>query len=157
MKPFNTPVEVAVRVLNVLAESYPRALDVGKLVVLDHVLLNSADLGGPPSIQPPLPARVGQIAIKRPAIQQGIRVLLKAHLVEPVTSENGFEYLACEESRYFLDLLNTSYAQKIADRSRWAIEYFDTFNMTEMRDQMRLFFDTWIEEFDVVGDPGPVK
>lgn len=152
MKPFNTPIEVAVRVLNVLAESHPQALDIGKLVMLDHVVLNTADLGGPPSIQPALPARVGQIAVKRPAVQQGVRVLLKARLVDPRTSDKGIEYLACEESQYFLDLLNTSYAQKLSDRSRWAIEHFGMLTATEMRDQMRFFFDAWVEEFDLNED-----
>lgn len=154
MKPFNTPVEVAVRVLNVLAEAYPQALDIGKLVVLDHVLLNTADLGGPSSIHPPLPARVSQLAVKRPVIQQGIRVLLKARLVEPQAGDDGIEYIACEDSQYFLDLLSTPYALKLADRSRWTIENFGTSTTAEMRDQMRMFFDSWIEEFDVDGTFG---
>ncbi|NRI66039.1 threonine transporter [Rhodococcus sp. MS16] len=149
MKPFNTPIEVAVRVLNVLAESHPRALDIGMLVMLDHVVLNTADLGGPPSIQPALPARVGQIAVKRPAIQHGLRVLLKANLVEPQASDSGIEYLAREESQYFLDLLDSSYAQKLATRSRWAIEHFGILSTAEMRVQMRLFLDAWVEEFDL--------
>ena len=149
MRPFNTPIEVAVRVLNVLAESHPHALDIGKLVMLDHVVLNTADLGGPPSIQPAFPARVGQIAVKRPAIQQGIRLLLQASLVEPQVGDIGIEYIACEESQYFLDLLDSSYAQKLASRSQWVIEHFGMLTTPEMRDQMRLFFDAWIEEFDI--------
>lgn len=46
ISPFNSPVEVGVRVLAVLVESYPRALDLGQLVMLDHLVLNTADVDG---------------------------------------------------------------------------------------------------------------
>lgn len=80
--PFNSPVEVAVRVLAVLVESYPRALDLGQLVMLDHLVLNTADVDGPESLHPPLPTRIGQLTTKRASIAGGIQVLLGAELAQ---------------------------------------------------------------------------
>lgn len=47
MSPLNGPLESAIRILTVLAEAYPRSLDLNRLVLLDHGLLHSEDLGGP--------------------------------------------------------------------------------------------------------------
>ncbi|MGL5824044.1 MAG: ABC-three component system middle component 2, partial [Nocardioides sp.] len=61
MTPLNGPLEVAVRVLMVLVEAFPEHLDLNRLVLLDHGLLHSADLGGPESLHPPVPIRAGEL------------------------------------------------------------------------------------------------
>ena len=58
--PLNSPLEVGIRVLMLLAEAFPAGLDLNDLVLLDHGLLHSADLGGPESLHPPLPIRAGE-------------------------------------------------------------------------------------------------
>jgi hypothetical protein len=55
MNPLNSPVETGVRVLMVLTSAFPEHLDLNQLVLLDHGVLHSADLGGPPSLHPPVP------------------------------------------------------------------------------------------------------
>lgn len=45
--PLNSPLEMGVRALMLLDEALPSPLDLRRLVLLDHGLLHSADLGGP--------------------------------------------------------------------------------------------------------------
>jgi len=78
--PLNGPLEVAVRVLTVLTVAFPARLDLNRLVLLDHGLLHSADLGGPKSLHPPVPLRSGELGMKRERIQHGMEVLLRAEL-----------------------------------------------------------------------------
>ncbi len=41
--PLNSPLEVGIRVLMLLAEAFPAGLDLNDLVLLDHGLLHSAE------------------------------------------------------------------------------------------------------------------
>ena len=45
MNPLNSPVETGVRVLMLLTSVFPEHLSLNQLVLLDHGLLHSADLG----------------------------------------------------------------------------------------------------------------
>ena len=58
---FNSPVELGLRALMLLAESHPKPLDIQRLVILDYLLVHSGDLeGGPESLHPPSPLRAGE-------------------------------------------------------------------------------------------------
>lgn len=147
--PFNSPVEVAVRVLAVLVESYPRALDLGQLVMLDHLVLNTADVNGPESLHPPLPTRIGQLTTKRASIGGGIQVLLGAKLAQAYATADGLTYLAGEPSLHFLNLLESAYASQLTDRAHWVVGEFGDLSQEELSAQFRTVFDSWVEEFDV--------
>jgi hypothetical protein len=146
---FNSPVEVAVRVLAVLVESYPRALDLGQLVMLDHLVLNTADVDGPESLHPPLPTRIGQLTTKRASIEGGIQVLLGADLAQAYATADGLTYLAGEPSLHFLNLLESAYANQLTDRANWVVDQFGDLSQDQLRAQFRTIFNSWVEEFDV--------
>ncbi len=148
ISPFNSPVEVGVRVLAVLAESYPRALDLGQLVMLDHLVLNTADVGGPESLHPPLPTRIGQLTTKRASVDRGIRVLLSAGLAKAFATVDGLTYLADDSSLQFLNLLESAYATQLHERAIWVIAEFGGLSEAELRGRFRSIFDAWVEEFD---------
>ena len=146
--PFNSPVEVAVRVLAVLVESYPRVLDLGQLVMLDHLVLNTADVNGPESLHPPLPTRIGQLTTKRTSLEAGIQVLLSAGLAEAFATADGLTYVAGESSLHFLNLLESAYATRLTQRANWVIDEFGDLSQDQLRTQLRSIFDAWVEEFD---------
>lgn len=50
---FNSPLETGVRAVIVLATCYPKALTLDELVALDHLVVHTADIGGPTSLHPP--------------------------------------------------------------------------------------------------------
>lgn len=145
---FNSPVEVSVRVLVVLVESYPRALDLGRLVMLDHLVLNTADVDGPESLHPPLPTRIGQLTTKRTSVDRGIRVLVSAGLAQAYATADGLTYLADDSSLHFLTLLESAYATRLHERATWVISEFGDLSEEELRSRLRSIFDAWVEEFD---------
>src|ERR1700683_527400 len=95
---FNTPVETGTRVLAVLARTTSAALDLNRLVLLDHWLLHSGDVGGPPSLYPNTPIRSGEFGLKRRDLVMGIEVMLRAGLIEVVAQSGGIYYRANESA-----------------------------------------------------------
>lgn len=143
----NSPVEVGIRALFVLVEAYPEALDVGSLVLLDHAILNSADLGGPESLHPPLPARVGEFGMKRQLVEDGLQILLRSGLVEIVLDDRGIQFQASEEAHGFIALLQTPYATELYDRAKWIVSFLLPADEASIRNRMRSVLGNWIEEF----------
>lgn len=99
MNPLNSPLEVGMRTLVLLSAAFSQPLDVAQLVYLDHAMLHSGDLQGPPSLHPRLPAGPGELAMKRHLIEQGLIVLMRAGLAEVEAGENGLAYRASERVR----------------------------------------------------------
>ena len=108
--PLNSPVEVGVRVLMLLTEAFPTHLDLNRLVLLDHGLLHSADLGGPESLHPPLPIRAGELGVKRRTIEGGLEGLIWAALAQTDVGDDGIQYRAIEDAEGVLGLLASPYS-----------------------------------------------
>lgn len=148
--PLNGPLEVAVRVLTVLTEAFPERLDLNKLVLLDHGLLHSADLGGPESLHPPVPIRTGELGIKREHIQQGVEVLVRAELAHMEPTMHGIHFWASERAAGFIRLLATEYAHALMARAAWVVEHFGDLSDADLREAMRTVSGHWAEEFEQV-------
>jgi hypothetical protein len=148
MSPLNGPLEVAVRVITVLTEAFPARLDLNNLVLLDHALLHSADLGGPESLHPPVPIRSGELGMKRERIQQGVEVLVRADLAHMEPTVDGIHFWASERAAGFIRLLETEYAQALIERATWVVEQFGDMTDTELRGAMRIVSGHWSEEFE---------
>lgn len=146
--PLNSPLEVGVRVFMLLAEAIPETLDVNRLVLLDHAVLHSEDLGGPTSLHPPLPIRAGEFGMRRHVLTQGLDVMIQAGLVEAVVAVNGIEFGATDRAPAFTRVLESSYARRLQNRSRWAISNFGDLDQDSLRQSMRDIFAAWSEEFD---------
>lgn len=152
--PLNGPLEVGVRVLVVLTEAYPKDMDLNRLVLFDHGVLHSADLGGPESLHPPLRVRSGELGIKRSVIEQGLQVMLRAGLIEMEAKPDGIRFRASETAYSFVSILDARYVRSLRNVARWAVAYFD--NMTEeaFRQHMRSVLGSWSEEFDLFEGSG---
>lgn len=146
--PLNGPLETAVRVLTVLTEAFPAHLDLNRLVLLDHGLLHSADLGGPESLHPPVPLRAGELGMKRQRIQEGLEVLGRARLVQMEPSAEGIHFWASERATGFVRLLETDYAHALSERAEWVVEHFGELSDADLREAMRSVSGHWAEEFE---------
>lgn len=151
--PLNSPLEVGVRVLLILAEAYPERLDVSRLVLLDHGVLHSADLGGPASLHPTLPVRAGELGVKRAAIEEGLHVMLRAHLVEMSANETGIEFQASDAAYSFASVLESDYSTTLQERVGWVVNRFGDLSEETLRGEMRSIFASWSEEFGVLDAP----
>ncbi|MGK7235871.1 ABC-three component system middle component 2 [Streptomyces hygroscopicus] len=124
MNPLNSPLEVGVRALALLAESHPEPMDLAQLVILDYALLHSAEFDGPPSLHPDLPARTGELGMKRHILEQGLLVLIRAGLAGIEPHHDGLKYRATERGPAFIDILEAPYADRLRDRAEWAVHQY---------------------------------
>jgi hypothetical protein len=148
MQPLNSPIELGIRTLVILTAVFPLELDLGRLVLLDHCLLHSADMGGPPSIHPALPARSGELGFKRTNIERGLQVMIRAGLVEAISDAQGIAYRASEEASPFLRLLSSNHVVSLTARAQWLSDRFAALTEQELRNQMSHSLGRWTQEFD---------
>lgn len=147
MNPLNSPLEVGLRVLMVLQEAFPEHLDLNQLVLLDHSLLHSADLGGPASLHPPVPVRAGELGVKRQAIEAGLEVMIRADLAHVGVGDGGIEFWASEAALSFIQLLETDYASQLSTRAAWVVGYFGALDEQRLRSALSSVAEHWSEEF----------
>ncbi|MGN9890718.1 ABC-three component system middle component 2 [Micromonospora sp. L31] len=146
--PLNSPVEVGLRAVIILTATYPRTLDVDTLVLLDHSLVHSGDLGGPTSIHPDLPMRSGEMGVKRAILEDGLRLMMRAGMVDLVMSTDGMAYRAADNASAFVSVLESPYATRLVEIAQWIADEFSDDSHTEMRQRMRATLGRWVQEFD---------
>lgn len=152
--PLNGPLETAIRVLTLLAEAYPSSLDLNQLVLLDHGLLHSEDLGGPSSLHPPVPIRSSELGVKRHQLTLGLEVLARVGLADINASVGGIHFTAAEGAHPFLSLLETSYARALAERAGWVVGRYGGLSDADLRQAIRDVSGRWAEEFENLGAGG---
>lgn len=118
---FNTPVEVGLRALILLNASAQNdiMLDAEKIMYLDYLCLNTSDLGGPESINAPIPNRGIQVYSKKDLIQKGLLVLISKELISLRSTSQGFMYVINEAGKTFLSLFTTKYYADLVARAEW--------------------------------------
>ncbi|MET8860407.1 ABC-three component system middle component 2 [Streptomyces sp. NPDC004579] len=146
MNPLNSPLEVGMRTLMLLAAAFPQPLDVAQLVYLDHLMLHSSDVDGPPSLHPTLPAGPGELAMKRSLIEQGLIVLLRAELADVEATAEGLVYRASEEGPGFVDILAAPYAGALKERASWVIAV-QAMPDQDVRAQTQAITRRWADDF----------
>lgn len=152
--PLNGQLEVGLRVAMLLAASYPDSLDVGRLVLLDHALLHSGDLGGPTSVHPDLPLRAGELGMKRAAIRGGAEFACRLGLAYMQPEKTGIEFRASERAEGFLALLEAQYAKELLSRASWIQVRFKNVDDTSIRVEMQSVFGHRSEEFGLAAGVG---
>ena len=150
MKPLNSPLEIGLRVLMLLQKAFPQHLDLNQLVLLDHSLLHSADLGGPESLHPAVPIRAGELGIKREGIEAGLEVMVRAELAHAGVGDGGIEFWASETADGFISLLETEYAEHLHARAAWVVDHFGTLDESSLRSALSSVAKHWSEEFTPV-------
>jgi hypothetical protein len=162
INPFNTPVETGTRVLVLLDSTAPVALDINRLVLMDHWLLHSGDFGGPPSLYPNTPIRSGEFGLKRRDLAMGIEVILRAGLIEVVAQSGGICYRTNSSGVSFLGLLESAYVQLLIDRATWVATHVDAIaSDSAMRRSLAASLGHWLAEFTsadaILPPPSPIR
>lgn len=147
--PFNSPLEIGVRLVVLLAEIYPESLDQQQLVYLDYLMIHSGDVDGPESLHPALPLRSGELLVKRDLVGRGLSLMQSRGLVERVVSENGIGYVADDDAGPFLDSLGAPYIQELKRCARWVVERYGLLSAEKIRPLIERFFKEWTVEFDL--------
>jgi hypothetical protein len=116
-------------------------------VLLDHALLHTADLGGPPSLHPELPLRSGELGMKRSLISDGVEFACRVGLAEAHATANGIEFRATESAPGFLALLKATYYVELAQCAKWVCDTFAETSDPQLRSHMAQLLGDRSEEF----------
>src|SRR5687767_3237817 len=111
---FNSPFETGFRAVVVLAELYPQAADLQRLVFFDYLLIHSGDVQGPPSLHPATPYRSQEYTIRSEILRKGLLLMAGRGLVRIAVNLTGIEYGATEDTVPFLDRLVEPYKKALA-------------------------------------------
>lgn len=145
---FNSPMESGLRSLTLLVAAYPHYCDLERLVIFDYLLVHSGDIdNGPKSIHPDTPHRSGEILIKRPIVESGLKNMIAKGLIEAKYSKSGIMYVATEVSSPFLDSLQARYTREMIKIAEWVLEKFGGYNIEDLKELVNVNLDVWGGEF----------
>jgi len=146
-RPFNSPLEVGLRALFLLAASAPREVDLQRLVTFDYLAVHSADAEGPPSLHPELPFRGGEWLVRRETVRAGLDLMFAKELIEKQFAPAGISYLGTDVTVAFLGYLTSPYAAELRARSQWVVGRFGTLDDERLAAFMREKVGRWGAEF----------
>ena len=86
---FNSALEAGIRAVIVLEHMRPEALDLAEMVLFDHVVVHTADLGGPPSLHPEVPGRKGELLVRRRLVEASLELMQRCHLIDQESADEG--------------------------------------------------------------------
>lgn len=121
---FNSALETGVRTVFVLDASFPRPFDLLQLTWLDYLVVHTGDINGPPSLHPDVPARMGELLVRRHLVQEGLNLVRRLHLVDAVLDPTGIRYCSSDAAPAFVELMRTPYAQNLQTRAKWLAGHF---------------------------------
>lgn len=145
--PFNSSLETGVRSLTILAAAYPSSFDLQRLVEMDYLVVHSGDVEGPHSLHAPLPLRAGELLVRRGLIEKGLVLMMSRGLIQRLTGDKGFTYIAGEAANPFLSSLSSHYSKCLIERAKWATKKFENTPTENIRLITHKFFEEWASEF----------
>jgi hypothetical protein len=144
---FNSTLETGLRTLIVLDAFHPRACSMSELVWFDHLVVHTTDLEGPGSLHPDLPSRVGELLVRRRLVDNGVRLLLHADLINMVDNDQGLRFRAGDDAPSFLDLFTVPYAEALKARAAWLAGRFADMPEEDIREIVHHRLGRWTLEF----------
>lgn len=155
---YNGPVEFGLRSALLMIASYPLALDLQRLVILDYFMVHSADIeGGPESLHAPSPMRAGELSIRRGFVHQGLQLLASRGLVTTEVGSDGIKYLATDLTSLFVGSLRGDFFSKLKSRARWAVDLLKPLDDTQAHQLMSDSSRVWRHQFVDLGDPDTLE
>ncbi|MGJ1233856.1 MULTISPECIES: ABC-three component system middle component 2 [Sphingobacterium] len=146
IKLYNTPIEIAIRCLLNLNFS-DNGTDAERLMFFDYLCLNTADVGGPISIHPPIPNRGIQIFGRKELIKKALALLLSKELIDVTANDSGFNYIINQSGKKFLDYFQTQYFNELREKINWTQQYFREMSNSQMREFIDINLEKWGGEF----------
>jgi hypothetical protein len=144
---FNSPLEAGIRAVVVLEHLRPQALDLAEMVLFDHVVVHTADLGGPPSLHPDVPGRKGELLVRRRLVEASLQLMQRCHLVDQESADEGIIYRASDEAAAYVELLETDYSVQMKICARWVAEQVRIHGKAQFKRLVREHIGDWTEAF----------
>ncbi|WP_371811009.1 ABC-three component system middle component 2 [Caulobacter sp. S45] len=144
---FNTAFESGLRSLVLLTACYPARLGLRRLVVLDHLVVHTADVDGPPSLHPQEESRTAELLVRRGLVSAGLSLMGTRRLINRYATLDGFRFEAGEEAGSFVDLLRSDYTGKLKKRAAWLASAVAPLADDEIDALVKDRMDRWATEF----------
>lgn len=151
-KVYNSNFEIAIRLLVVLFNLPSRRSSVYKLMVLDHISLNTYDVGGPASLHAPIPNRGVQIYSRKEILNESLKLLISKDLIALIPSKNGLLYEITENGISYLKYFESKYFNQLKDKVEWTTEKFGNSTDNDLKTFVKQNLSKWGEEFMTDGN-----
>jgi hypothetical protein len=116
---FNSTLEIGVRCLILLSQSYPTGLHLDELLSLDYVMTHSDEFSGPKSLHPSTTISIAEPFSRREITQRALRAFQLKLLVEEVPNPKGLVWIAGDNAAPFVEYLSTTYHVAMKQRAKW--------------------------------------
>ena len=145
---FNSPLEIALRVLSILSLGKKASFSLERLIIYDYLILNSGDLdNAPESLHPSLPNRSSQLLVKRELVQKALLILASKELIIIKYSKSGIQYAPSKLAKPFMDYFDSQYYNKLKERVTWVAESFKSRNDKSLEKFISVNIEKWGSEF----------
>lgn len=144
---FNSSLETGVRALIVLNAAHPEAFDLSAMTLFDHLVVHTADIGGPNSLHPDLPHRSGELLVRRRTIESGLTLMRRLHYVDVIAGDDGVQYRATDEAHAFVALMRSQYAEALKVRAKWMADNIIPMDSESLEQLVKDKIGRWRVEF----------
>lgn len=145
---FNSPLEAGTRALVVLDASYPKGYDLTEMTWLDHLVVHTADIGGPESLHPDVPHRSGELMVRRSLVEQGMTIMRRQHLIVLKAERRGLIFRASDDGAAIVENMRTPYAIELKERARWLAKTVGGLKAAELKRLVEDRIGRWNIEFE---------
>ncbi len=116
---YNSRLEAGIRAVVLLESMRPQTADLSEMVLFDHIVVHSGDLGGPQSLHADVPCRKGELLVRRRLVEAGLDLMRRCHLVEKIADETGFAWRASDDAASYVELLESKYSSHLKHCAAW--------------------------------------
>ncbi|MGI9404314.1 MAG: ABC-three component system middle component 2 [Hyphomicrobium sp.] len=148
---FNSRLEAGIRAVVVLESLRPETADLSEMVLFDHVVVHTYDVGGPPSLHADLPGRKGELLVRRRLVEASLELMRRCHLVEQDNVEDGLVWRASDDAASYVELLQTAYSTHLKACAAWVGQEVRARTKAGFKDFVRREFGDWSEAFSAYG------
>lgn len=148
---FNSRLEAGIRAVVVLESLRPEVVDLAEMVLFDHLVVHTSDLGGPTSLHADLPGRKGELLVRRRLVAAGLELMQLCHLVEQDSSAEGLIWRASDEAASYVELLESAYSVRLKDCAEWIAQEIRSRTKNGFKLFAREQFGDWSEAFSSYG------
>lgn len=145
---FNSPLEIALRVLLILNLGKKKSFSLERLIIYDYLILNSGDIeDAPESLHPSLPNRSSQLLIKRELLQKALLILASKELILINYTKSGIQYAPSKLTEPFISYFDSQYFKELKERVIWIAESFKSKNDKSLEKYISVNIAKWGSEF----------
>ena len=144
---FNSQLEAGIRAVIVLELLRPEVADLSEMVLFDHLVVHSHDIGGPRSLHAEVPARKGELLVRRRLVESGLDLMRRCHLVEKDCNELGFVWRASDNASSYIELLETPYSVQLKECANWIANEVHRLSKDGFKHFARERLGDWSEAF----------